>query len=83
MPNISGKQPDVQYCPACKEPLRNVPRSEMISQGYKRKDGTVSPDTHTNVQNAVEDLRLIKIVEISVYRMIKEGVCHFRRLSLR
>jgi len=47
MANISGFQPDVQYCPACKERLENVPRSDMTSPGYKRKDGTVSPDTHT------------------------------------
>lgn len=47
MANISGPQPDVKYCPACKGHLQNVPRSEMISQGYKRKDGTVSPHTHT------------------------------------
>ncbi len=47
MANISGPQPDVRYCPACKGHLQNVLRSEMISQGYTRTDGTVSPDTHT------------------------------------
>jgi len=47
MANISGPQPDVKYCSACKGQLQNVPRSEMISQGYKRKDGTVSPHRHT------------------------------------
>ena len=31
----------------CNGDLRNVPRSEMISTGYKRKDGSVAPDTHT------------------------------------
>jgi len=47
MANISGPQPDIKYCPACKGNLKNVPRSEMTSQGYTRKDGTVSPHTHT------------------------------------
>jgi len=47
MANKSGPQPDVKYCPACKGHLPNVPRSEMISPGHIRKDGTVSPDTHT------------------------------------
>ncbi|MFZ0321432.1 MAG: hypothetical protein WAL56_20075 [Candidatus Sulfotelmatobacter sp.] len=47
MANLSGPQPDVKYCPVCKGDLRNVERQEMRSQGYKRKDGSVSPDTHT------------------------------------
>ena len=49
MANISGPQHAVKYCLACKEDLKNVPRSEMTSSGYTRKDGTVSPDTHTYV----------------------------------
>jgi hypothetical protein len=47
MANIPGPQPDVKYCPRCKADLRNVPRNEMKSGGYKRGDGTVSPQTHT------------------------------------
>lgn len=47
MANLSGEQPDVQYCPKCKEKLRNIPRSEMRSRGYIRKDGTVAEETHT------------------------------------
>jgi len=47
MPNVPGPQPDIQYCPICKEDLRNVPRAEMRSSGHVRADGTVSPDTHT------------------------------------
>ena len=47
MANKSGPQPDVMYCPACKADVRNVPRHQMVSQGYVRKDGTVSPHTHT------------------------------------
>jgi hypothetical protein len=27
--------------------VKNVPRNQMVSPGYKRKDGTVSPHTHT------------------------------------
>jgi len=47
MANITGPQPDVKFCPRCKALLRNVPRNEMKSVGYKRSDGTVSPHTHT------------------------------------
>ncbi len=47
MANVPGPQPDVKFCPRCKAALRNVPRSEMKSRAYKRRDGTVSPDTHT------------------------------------
>jgi len=47
MANIPGPQPDIQYCPICKEKLRNIPREEMTSPGYVRADGTVSPDTHS------------------------------------
>ena len=47
MANVTGQQPEVKYCPRCKGDLRNVPRSAMVSKGYKRKDGTVSPHTHT------------------------------------
>ncbi len=47
MANISGPQPDIKCCPICKANLRNVPRNEMKSKGYVRKDGTVSEDTHT------------------------------------
>ena len=47
MANLPGPQPDIKYCPICKAKLRNVPRHEMKSRAYVRKDGTVSPDTHT------------------------------------
>jgi len=47
MANTSGTQPTILYCPICKSDLRNVPRDEMVSAGYTRADGTVSPDTHT------------------------------------
>ncbi len=47
MIGVSGPQPDVQYCPKCGQPLRNVPRTEMKSRGYVRRDGTVSPYTRT------------------------------------
>lgn len=47
MANISGPQPDIMYCPACKASLRNVPRDEMASRGHQRVDGTVSEHTHT------------------------------------
>jgi uncharacterized protein with PIN domain len=47
MANLPGPQRDVQFCPVCKGPLRNVPRQEMTSKGYRRRDGTVAPDTHT------------------------------------
>jgi len=47
MANLSGPQPNVLFCPRCKGDLRNVARDEMRSKGYKRKDGTVSQDTHT------------------------------------
>lgn len=49
MANKSGIQPDIKLCPRCKGELRNIPRSEMKSQGYVRKDGTVSDQTHTYV----------------------------------
>lgn len=49
MANIPGPQPDVKYCPKCKSDLVNVPRDQMTSRGYVRKDGTVSPHTHTYV----------------------------------
>jgi len=45
--NIPGPQSDVKYCPKCKGTLKNVPRDKMTSRGYVRKDGTVSPHTHT------------------------------------
>ena len=49
MANIPGPQPDVRFCPACKEDLGNVPREKMVSRGHVRKDGTVSPYTHTYI----------------------------------
>jgi len=48
MANISGPQPDVKYCPACKENLRNVPRSEMKTRVLNR-EGIVPPSTHTYI----------------------------------
>lgn len=47
MANKPGAQPDIKYCPKCKGELRNIPRSEMKSKGYIRKDGTASEHTHT------------------------------------
>ena len=47
MANKPGAQPDIQFCPACKAPVRNVPREEMRSKAYRRRDGSVAPDTHT------------------------------------
>ncbi len=47
MANVPGPQPDIQFCPACKGDLRNVPRSQMKSGVYRRRDGTVAEDTHT------------------------------------
>ncbi len=47
MANLPGPQPDIQYCPICRSNLRNVPRNEMRSRRYVRRDGTVSEHTHT------------------------------------
>ena len=47
MANISGLQPEILYCPKCRENLRNVPRREMKSRGHRRSDGTVAEHTHT------------------------------------
>jgi len=47
MANLPGPQPDIKYCPVCKSALVNVPRREMKSRGYLRKDGSVSEHTHT------------------------------------
>jgi uncharacterized protein with PIN domain len=47
MANLPGPQPDVNYCPACKTTIHNVPRHEMKSRGYVRKGGIVSEHTHT------------------------------------
>ena len=47
MANLPGPQPDIKHCPVCKAGLRNVPRSEMKSKGYQRRDDTVSKHTHT------------------------------------
>jgi len=47
MANITGPQPDIQFCPICKGKLRNVPRNEMKSRAYTKKDGSVSEFTHT------------------------------------
>lgn len=47
MANLPGPQPQIQYCPVCRGDLRNVPRAEMRSRAYVRRDGTVSEDTHT------------------------------------
>ncbi len=49
MANIPGKQPDIKYCPACKGELENVPRAKMRSKGHRKKDGSVSEDTHTYI----------------------------------
>lgn len=47
MANLSGPQPDIRFCPVCKADARNVPRNQMKSKGYVRKDGTASEYTHT------------------------------------
>ena len=47
MANVPGPQKDIKFCPICKGNLENVPRTEMKSKGYVRKDGSVSPHTHT------------------------------------
>jgi len=47
MANITGLQPDIQFCPVCKGKLRNVPRNEIKSHAYTKKDGSVSEFTHT------------------------------------
>lgn len=47
MANLPGPQSDIIYCPACQKPIFNVPRHAMKSQGYVRKDGSVSEHTHT------------------------------------
>ncbi len=48
MPNISGPQPDIKYCPACKANLKNVPRNKMKSS-VKNREGSVPPFTHTYI----------------------------------
>ncbi|MHC1750580.1 MAG: hypothetical protein AB9856_20105 [Cellulosilyticaceae bacterium] len=47
MANKTGPQPDILFCPICKANLNNIPREKMKSKGYVRKDGTVSPHTHS------------------------------------
>lgn len=47
MANITGPQPNVKYCPACKGEIQNVLREQMRSPGYKHADGTIAKDTHT------------------------------------
>ena len=47
MANRSGPQPEVKYCPICKDDLHNVARNKMRSKGYVRIDGTVAEHTHT------------------------------------
>jgi uncharacterized protein with PIN domain len=47
MANRTGPQPEVLFCPTCKGELLNIPRVQMKSKGYVRKDGTVSQFTHT------------------------------------
>jgi YgiT-type zinc finger domain-containing protein len=48
MANVPGPQPDIKYCPFCRADLTNVPREQM-RYNYKRKDGTISEDTHSYV----------------------------------
>lgn len=47
MANIPGSQPDIKFCPKCKGDVENIPREKMKSKGYRRKDGSVSENTHT------------------------------------
>lgn len=47
MANKPGPQPNIKFCPICKGELRNVPRNEMKSRPYVRRDGTIPEHTHT------------------------------------
>ena len=47
MANKPRPQPEIQVCPVCKGLLCNVPRNEMKSRGYIRKDGTISQFAQT------------------------------------
>jgi uncharacterized protein with PIN domain len=47
MANLPGPQPAIKYCPKCKGDVENVPHNKMRSNGYRRRDGTVSEHTHT------------------------------------
>jgi hypothetical protein len=54
MANITGLQPDIQFCPVCKGKLRNVPRNEMKSHAYKKKMGVfLNLLIHMNAWNAI------------------------------
>lgn len=46
MANVPGAQPDIQYCPVCKEQLRNIPINEMKTRRV-RPDGSVPTHTHS------------------------------------
>ena len=46
MANISGPQPDVQFCPFCKEALENVLRNKMKTT-VKNMSDEVPRYTHT------------------------------------
>ena len=48
MPNLSGPQDDVKYCPACKADLTNVPRDKMKSS-VKNREGSTPAFTHTYI----------------------------------
>jgi uncharacterized protein with PIN domain len=48
MPNISGEQRDVKYCPACKANLTNVQRDKMKSI-VKNREGSIPAFTHTYI----------------------------------
>ena len=47
MANLPGPQPGVKFCPVCRAEVRNIPREEMKSRGYVRRDGSVAEHTHT------------------------------------
>lgn len=46
MANVSGPQPDVQFCPYCRESMLNVPRHKMKTS-VKNMSDEVPHHTHT------------------------------------
>lgn len=47
MANKPEPQPEIGFCPKCKEGFRNVPRDKMKSNTHVGKGGTISEHTHT------------------------------------
>ena len=46
MANGPGPKQDIKFCPVCKASLRNVPRSEMKSRGYKKRRHGIEAHAH-------------------------------------